>query len=208
MWDAGVVAVVVAVVGTAEVVEASAVVEMAAVAGIVVGSETVAVALSEAEVAVGIVVGLEVAGTAAGDEAAVAASGRAAEVVETVVGAEVVASVVEPVLETGMAGLASSLGDADWAQVAKVVTFDWMEFAVGTSEVICPGQEAEVVTQDVALWDPGTAVEGQNLVEDLTGLEATDGHQFVAVMWQDVVASFGEVDQVAAVVYSLVVIQA
>ena len=37
-----------------------------------------------------------------------------------------------------MAGLASSLAGTDWLQAAKVVTFDWWEFAAETSEVAQP----------------------------------------------------------------------
>ena len=150
--DAGVADVVVAAVGTVEVAEASVVAEMVAVVGIVAGSETgvAAEALSGAEAAVETVAGLaEAVGTAVGDEVVVAVvvvSDRAAVVVGTAAGAVGVGEFVELVLETGMAELASSLVDVDWMLVAKVVTFDLMESAVGTSEVNQPDWDAEVVT--------------------------------------------------------------
>ena len=70
--------------------------------------------------------GEEVVVAAGIDEVAVVVSDKAAVFVETVAGA---AWVVEPVLENEMAELASSLAGTDWLQAAKVVTFDWWEFA-------------------------------------------------------------------------------
>lgn len=204
--------VVVAVVESEGVVGAVAVVEMVAGAGIFVESVTGAVALSEAEVAVEIVVGLEgVSGTAAGNEVVVAAAvafERAAGVAGIAVEAEVVAGIAEPVLETGMAELASSLAGVDWMQVVKIATLDWMGFGAGTSVVIRPGRNAEVVMEDEVLLDPGTAVEVKNLVDDSTDLVVAEDHWVAFVMCSDValVASLAVVEHSAEVVCSLVVI--
>lgn len=203
---------VVAAVESEEVVEAVAVLEMVAGAGIFVESVTGAVALSVAEVAAEIVVGLvEVSGTAAGDEVVVVAAvafEKAAAVVGIAVEAEVVAWIGEPVLETGMAELASSLAGVDWMRVVKVVTFDWMGFGAGTSVVIRPGWNAEVAKEDEVLLDPGTSVEMQNLVDDSTDLAVAEDHWVAFAMCSDValVASLVVVEHSAEVVCSLVVI--
>ena len=93
-------------------------------------------------------------------------------------------------------------------RVVKIVTFDWMGFGVGTSVVIRPGWNAEVVKEDEVLWDPGTTVEMQNLVDDSTDLTVAEDHWVAFAMCSDValVASLVVVEHSAEVVCSLVVI--
>lgn len=99
-----------------------------------------------------------------------------------------------------MVGSAIFAEAVDLKQTEVSVTLDSKELAAGTSEATQPGWDAGVGMLDVVLLESETVVEKE--------MSVTDYHQFVVAMRQDdaLVASFAEIELVAAVVYSTVVI--